>query len=163
VVSAVENSFVVSFDSLGPIFPNEFRETTNALNAQDYTVEQVRAWAPDNLDPERWRSRIERINPYVCVYDGRIVGYADLQASGYIDHFFAHHQWQRKGIGKRLLLTIESEAKTRKLAELASNVSITARPFFESHGFRVVTPQEVALGTVVLKNFRMARQLIVRE
>jgi putative acetyltransferase len=136
-----------------------FFNTIRTVNSRDYTAEQVQAWAPDQVDEERWCRRIEGINPYVCVHDDMIVGYADLQASGYIDHFYVHHQWQSRGVGRQLFETIEAEAKSRQLRELTVEASITARPFFESHGFRIIAPQEVTLGSVALKNFRMAKQL----
>jgi len=133
--------------------------TVRTVAIRDYTFEQVRAWAPDEVDPERWRRRIEGINPFVCVRGQVIVGYADLQPTGYIDHFFVHHQWQGQGVGKRLFETIESEAKLQDVDQLSADVSITARPFFESRGFRVVAPQEVTLGTVVLRNFKMTKTI----
>ena len=138
---------------------NLFFNTVRSVSIRDYTVEQVRQWAPDEIDEGQWRDRIERINPYVCVHDGVIVGYADLQKSGHIDHFYVHHQWQGKGVGKRLFAWIESEAKKRALTQLTADVSITARPFFESRGFAVVTSQKVRLGDVVLGNFKMTKRL----
>jgi len=136
-----------------------FYHTIRQVNRQDYSLEQVQAWAPDAMDARQWRLRIERINPYVCVSGDLIVGYADLQESGYIDHFFVHHQWQSRGVGKQLFSRIESEARRLRLVELTANVSITAREFFESRGFQVVAAQEVTLGSVVLNNFRMIKRL----
>ncbi|KAA8701490.1 GNAT family N-acetyltransferase [Pseudomonas cannabina] len=42
------------------------------------------------------------MNPFVAVLDDHIVGYADVQASGYIDHFFVSGFHARQGIGQRL-------------------------------------------------------------
>jgi len=136
-----------------------FFHTIRRINIRDYSKEQVRAWAPEKIDAAGWRERIQRIDPFVCEQEGRIVGYADLQTSGLIDHFFVHHLWQGQGVGKRLFAKIESTAQEKGIAELTDEVSITARPFFESRGFRVVAAQEVALESVVLKNFKMAKSL----
>ena len=32
-----------------------FRNTIRHVNRKDYSDEQVRAWAPDTIDPERWQ------------------------------------------------------------------------------------------------------------
>lgn len=138
---------------------NLFFNTVHIVNLQDYTLEQVQAWAPDEMDRERWRARIEGMCPFLCVHDGIIVGYAGLLASGQIDHFYVHHQWQRQGVGKQLLSAIESEAKAQGLSQLTSDVSITARPFFEAQGFVVTAPQEVTRGAVALRNFKMMKRL----
>ena len=133
--------------------------TIRNVNLRDYTWEQVRAWAPEHYDEANWRARMQGIDPYVCICDNQVVGYADLQPSGYIDHFFVHHQWQGRGVGKRLMQTIEAEALRRNLSHLSADVSITARPFFESRGFAVVATQRVDLGAATLTNFKMTKAL----
>ena len=140
-----------------------FFHTIRTVNLGDYTAEQVRVWAPDDVDPERWRARIEGIRPWVCVEGDVIVGYADLQDSGYIDHFFVHQAWQRRGVGRRLMETIEAEALSRQIPELSAEVSVTARPFFEAFGFTVVEVKDTAVGSVVMRNFAMARSLVAGE
>ena len=136
-----------------------FFNTIRKVNRRDYTEEQVRVWAPDGWDPDRWRTRIEGIDPFVCVTEDQIVGYSDLQPSGLIDHFFVHHQWQRRGVGSRLMEAIHAEAARSGIDELHSEVSITARPFYEAWGFRVEREQEVEDRGVKFRNFRMVKSL----
>lgn len=88
-------------------------------------------------------NKIREISPYVAVLNERIVGYADLQESGYIDHFFCHHEYQRKGVGRNLFSFIESKANELGIIELSADVNITAKPFFESLGFTVIKQQVV--------------------
>lgn len=136
-----------------------FYHTIHAVNARDYTPEQLAAWAPSEIDHDQWRVRIAGMNPLVCVAEETIVGYASLLVSGHVDHFYVHHAWQRRGVGARLYQTLEATAFERRLKELTSDVSITARPFFESRGFRVIRPQEVVRDGVMLRNFKMAKTL----
>ena len=136
-----------------------FFATIHNVNIRDYTAEQVRAWAPEQIDEQLWRERIRSMNPYVCVVDNQIAGYAGLLPTGYIDHFYVHHQRQGQGVGKLLYAAIEAEARDRHVDELTADVSITARPFFTARGFTVVVPQEVARGKSVLRNFKMVKQL----
>ena len=138
---------------------NLFFHTIHTVNCRDYTEEQVQAWAPNEADKEKWRQRIAGMNPWVCIHEETIVGYAGLLKSGYVDHFYVHHAWQGQGVGKQLYKKMEEEAVALQLHELTSDVSITARPFFELQGFQVVTPQEVKLGNVVLINFKMRKQM----
>ena len=138
---------------------NLYHDTIHRVNCQDYTAEQVAAWAPHEIDHQRWRTKIQSINPFVCQSGETIVGYADLQTDGLIDHFFVHHAWQGKGVAKLLFQTIESEAAAANLAKLHAHVSITARPFFQSRGFQLVQQQEVVIGEVALTNFLMEKEL----
>ncbi len=136
-----------------------FFETIREVNRKDYTEEQVRAWAPENYDTRRWSARIRSLNPFICEIDGEIAGYADLQPSGYIDHFFVNRRFQRQGVGSTMLDRIEQEARATGLKMLSAHVSITARPFFEHFGFEVVERQRVMINGVALDRFHMTRIL----
>ncbi len=80
------------------------------------------------FDPQSHPLRIRGINPFVVELNGRIVAYADLQSNGYIDRFFVP--------GKHLL----NDSSYLALLELTSDVSRTARPFFETFGFEADAP-----------------------
>lgn len=62
--------------------------TIRHINLRDYTAAQVAAWAPDSLDMAAWQQHLDVMNPFIAELDGHIVGFADLQDDGYIDHFF---------------------------------------------------------------------------
>lgn len=126
---------------------------------RDYSPEQLRAWAPDEFDVGHWKSRIRRINPFVAELDGEVVGYADLQAAGYIDHFFVSGNHPRMGIGSLLMNHLLAEAMTLGLAEITSDVSRTAQPFFERFGFSVVEHRQPEVRGVVIPNALMRRAL----
>ncbi len=136
-----------------------FFNTIHRINIRDYNKSQILAWAPPDLDKEIWRNKIESINPFVVVNDERIVGYADLQENGLIDHFFCDHRWQRKGVGSLLMKKIQEEATQEGLDSLFSEVSVTAKPFYASHGFIVTKKQALEIRGEILNNFRMEKRL----
>lgn len=123
----------------------------------DYSEEQVQAWAPHNLDREMWAERMQGINPFVAELNGQVVGYADLQADGYIDHFFVSGRCPRRGIGTALMNHLFNEAQSCSLMELTSDVSRTAQPFYERFGFSVVEQRQPILRGVVIPNAFMRR------
>ena len=136
-----------------------FYNTIRKVNIGDYSEEQVAAWAPDDIDMDFVSRKFRDIDPFVAVKDGRIIGYADIQADGYIDHFYCHYQFQGQGVGRSLFSTLENKAKESSIVSMYSNVSITARPFFEAMGFSVEKEQLVTVGDQQLKNYRMVRSL----
>ena len=137
-----------------------FHDTVHQVNRQDYTPQQLAAWAPDSVDMVGWVARMERIQPFVVDEDGQVLGFSDIQPDGLIDMFFVDHRWQRKGIGRRLFAEIDDRAQQMKLNKLHSHVSITARSFFAAHGFTVLTHQEVIVSGVVLANYLMKKPLV---
>lgn len=129
------------------------------IACRDYTEEQVNAWAPANLDHDLWVNRIRGINPFVAEIEGRPVGYADVQVSGYIDHFFVSGRHPRQGIGSALMKFIESEAAHMGVAELTSDVSRTAQPFFENFGFVLIESRVPVIRGVEVPNALMRKTM----
>jgi putative acetyltransferase len=129
----------------------------------DYSLEQVCAWAPESIDESTWAERMCAISPFVAERDGRTVGYADVQPNGYIDHFFVASVATRQGVGSRLMEHIHSTAASAGLETLFSDVSITARPFFEHWGFEVERQQSVVVRGIELTNFRMRKSQLTSK
>ncbi|SBS37455.1 putative N-acetyltransferase YafP [Marinomonas spartinae] len=136
-----------------------FFSTVRMINIKDYSLAQVTAWAPESFDMTVWENKMASIQPFVAELEGVIVGYADLQPDGLIDHFFCHHAYQGRGVGRALMNYIFSLADERKIPRLYSHVSITAKPFFERFGFSVESKQAVELRGQVLTNYQMERSL----
>ncbi len=136
-----------------------FQSAVHGLASRDYTPEQIRAWAPANLDPRAWAERIRCLRPFVVEHHGGIVAYADLQPDGYIDHFFVAASHARRGVGTMLMQYLHAHATARAMVALSSDVSRTAQPFFAKFGFAVVEQRSPVIRGVVVPNARMRKQL----
>ncbi len=115
-----------------------FESAIHEVAIRDYTPAQVDAWAPRVFDAALWARRMQGIAPFVVERDGRIVAYADVQASGYIDHFFVAASAAGQGLGGRLMRRLHARADELGIAVLTSEVSRTAQPFYRHFGFEVV-------------------------
>ncbi len=115
------------------------------------------------MDPELWGQRIKGINPYVVVDGDKILGYADLQDNGYIDHFFVRGGQSKKGIGRLLMNHIIEDAKVKSIPELSSDVSLAAQGFFSRFGFEVIQRKEVEVRGVMLENALMKLRVGVSD
>ncbi|MBN3876140.1 MULTISPECIES: GNAT family N-acetyltransferase [unclassified Nostoc] len=133
-----------------------FYDTIHEVNIRDYTEEQVAAWAPANMDIEVWIKSLGSKFTYVAEED-KIIGFGELEANGHIDRFYCHKDFQRKGVGKKILEQIELKAKSLGVEKLFTEASITAKPFFESQGFIVIKKQEVERRGQKLINFVMEK------
>ncbi|RVU01660.1 GNAT family N-acetyltransferase [Mucilaginibacter limnophilus] len=140
-----------------------FYDTVTAINANDYNAEQVKAWSSGYDNVERWNKRITEQHFFVAGSNGTITGFASLTDDGYLDVFFVHKDHQRQGIAALLLNEIESCAHSIGVKQITSDVSITARPFFEKNGFAVVASQRVEFKDVMFDNYKMAKRYNRRE
>jgi putative acetyltransferase len=139
---------------------NVYYSAIHLVASRDYEPEQIQAWAPKDIDNTYWEKRIRSINPFVAELNGELVGYADLQANGYIDHFFVSGHHGRCGVGRSLMKHILDEAKVAGLPELTSDVSRTAQPFYESFGFVVVEHRQPEIRGVVIPNAFMRLRIV---
>jgi putative acetyltransferase len=134
-----------------------FYDTVHEVNIHDYTKAQVDAWAPKNTDTEVWIKRLGDKFTYVAEEDNKIIGFGQLEANGYIDCFYCHKDFQRRGIGTKILEQIESKARALEIKKLFTEASITAKPFFESKNFIVVRKQKVERNGQKFINFVMEK------
>ncbi len=142
-----------------PALLRVFVSAIHQVASRDYTRQQVDAWAPPDMDTAQWTARMRGIRPFVAQLGDEIVGYADLQPSGYIDQFFVSGAHPRQGIGRLLMARIHEEAALLGIAQLTSDVSLTAEPFYAHHGFEVVQRQQPVRRGVALANARMRKSL----
>jgi putative acetyltransferase len=136
-----------------------FRTSVRHLAGGDYTLGQVLAWAPDDIDPDGWRARLAASSTWVAAADGRMAGFISLEWDGHIDLLYIHPDFQSRGVASMLLWRLEASAEARGLVRLFTEASITAKPFFERRGFRVIAAQTVLRRGQALANFRMERRL----
>ena len=102
---------------------------------------------------------MESLNPFVAVEEKEIVGYADIQESGYIDHFYVSGYHPRRGIGTLLMRRLHEEALYLGATKLTSDVSRTAQPFFARFGLEVVEYKSKEIRGVVVPNALMCKAL----
>ena len=96
---------------------------------------------------------------YIAEEEGKIVGFGDLTRDGLIFRLYTHKDFQAGGIGSMILKKLEEEAIGLGLKQVTTESSITAKPFFEAHGFTVVKPQEKEHSGVFFKVYLMKKQM----
>lgn len=138
---------------------NLFRETIHHVNIQHYNAEQIAAWAPAVMDYDLWLGSLVAHHTAIADEDGVIVGFTDWEDNGHLDRFYVHKDRQGVGVGKLLLEAVENDARLQGATRFFTEASITARPFFERRGYRMLAEQQVALRGQVFTNYRMEKLL----
>lgn len=132
-----------------------FYNTVHSVNARDYTEAQLAAWATGTVDLESWnRSFLEHYT--LVAVDGTVIaGFGDIDGAGYLDRLFVHKDYQGMGIAAALCDRLEAHCPN---SLITTHASLTARPFFEKRGYRVVKRQQVERSGELLTNFVMEKQ-----
>lgn len=130
-----------------------FYNTVHKINVNDYTEEQLNAWATGQVDLEKWNQSLQEHYSLVAVENGIIIGFGDIDQTGYLDHLFVHADYQRQGVATAICSQLEQAVKET----ITTHASITARPFFEKRGYQVIKEQQVECHGVFLTNFIMQK------
>lgn len=131
-----------------------FYDTVHTVNAGDYTPEQLNAWADGSPDLAEWgRTLLEHI-AFVAEDGGGIVGFGDIDPSGYLDRLYVHKDCQRRGVAAALCDALEGAVNAERII---THASITAKPFFEKRGYQVAWEQQVLRHGTALTNYRMEK------
>lgn len=138
-----------------------FYDTVHTVNAADYTEKQLDAWADGNIDLSAWNRSFQEHMTLVAVMPSdkangtqQIVGFADMDSTGYLDRLYVHKGFQRHGIATALCDRLEQAANVENFT---THASITAKPFFEKRGYQVMCVQQVERKGVLLTNYVMKK------
>ena len=137
-----------------------YRNTVLVINRRDYSQAEVEDWASCGDDLSKIEDMIKTHYFIVAVNQrSQIVGLSSITSQGYLHSMFVHKDFQGKGIATMLLEEIERYAITAGIVRITSEVSLTARPFFEKKGYVVEGEQKRKANQLSLTNFRMAREV----
>ncbi|MGN0515067.1 MAG: GNAT family N-acetyltransferase [Lachnospiraceae bacterium] len=134
-----------------------FYQTVHNVNAKDYTKEQLDAWATGNVNLNEWNQSFLEHFTIVAVKNEIIAGFGDIDKTGYLDRLYVHKDFQRQGIASAICDELEQRVNVNKII---THASITAKPFFEQRGYRVIKGQQVIRNGVSLTNYVMEKQKI---
>lgn len=134
-------------------------ETIKHVCKNDYNSAQIDVWISGVKNTERWVAVINTQFVLLAIIEDQIVGFGTLKDGNYIDFFYIHKDFQRQGIADRLLTELQLEAKKQHSKVITSDVSITARPFFEKKGFIVKAEQRNIRFGIELINYKMEKNL----
>ena len=142
-----------------PNMQNLFVDTIRSVSTKDYNADQIDIWTASVFNAVRW---LKLITDQYCMLafdtSNTLIGFGSL-IKDYIDFMYVHRDYQGIGVATLILKVLLAEASRQKYLIIYSEVSITARPFFESQGFKAVHENVKMVRGVEIRNFRMEHGL----
>lgn len=136
-----------------------FQRAIRELALEDYSSVQREAWAQRADDLDQWNARRIESETFVAEVGSVAAGFSDVSPLGYIHMMFVHPDFARQGIATALLEFASTKATNSGAVQLSANVSLTARPLFERHGFVVQRTQQPEVSGVAFTNFHMTKPI----
>lgn len=136
-----------------PHLKSLFERSIRLSCAADYSAAEIEAWVASIHNKERW-DLLMKEQEVIVVEDTEILGFASLKDGHYIDFLYLDPKAQGGGLAMLLLQELESRATA---SIISSDISITARPFIEKHGYKVVRINHNPRKGEVLINFHVEK------
>jgi putative acetyltransferase len=134
-----------------------FFNTVHAVNAKDYTLAQLKAWATGKVDLNTWNQSFLKHNTVIAEINGMITGFGDMDDKGYLDRLYVHRDYQNIGIATAIVNELEQQAILSGVSLFTTHASITAKPFFEKRGYLTLKENTVIRNDTKLTNFIMEK------
>lgn len=106
-----------------------------SISEKNYTRREIEVWA-STQPSNNFKDVLINLNWHVVEYHGQIIGtgFIDL-GNAEISGIFIDPNFQRKGIGLKILCTLEQLAINNNIACLHLDATINAEQFYEAAGF----------------------------
>lgn len=137
-----------------------FYDSVHNVCVDDYTPEQLDAWAPKEADLYRWEASLNKNHTLVVEMNNHIVGFGNVGETGYLDRLFVDQYYLHKGVASLIVEQLEKYAKAKGIVFMNTAASITAKPFFEAKGYAVIDEQSVERRGVRMRRYLMEKKLI---
>ncbi len=152
--------------SLRPFLPADvnqcaeiFRAAIQVSASDDYSDDQLDAWAASANDAEAFGAKLGSALTLVALIDGERVGFASLRNKNELDMLYVDPRFGRRGVGSALIDALTRLAAARGAELVTSEASDTARPLFERHGFAAQRRNLVQIDDQWLANTTMTKRL----
>ena len=136
-----------------------FYDNVHTVCTNDYTQEQLDAWAPKNPDVVRFEASLNMNHTLVVEENGEIVGFGNIGETGYLDRLFVRVDYLHKGVASLIVAQLEKYAKAKGMTFMNTAASITSKPFFEAKGYIELQEQVVERHGVRLRRYLMEKKL----
>lgn len=138
-----------------------FHRSVHQVARRHYSQDQVEAWSPAPMDPQRHLDRAASGRLFLVAVDDADapLAYGDIEPNGHLDHFYAAPEAVGTGVAAALYRALEAGAVAWGLGRLFVEASETARPFFARQGFALVERNDFVHRGVAIHNYRMEKRL----
>ncbi len=134
-----------------------FVETIKSTCKNEYNKQQIDAWVSSVENKERWKSILANQYFLIAEINNKMVGYGSLENGNYLDFMYVHKDFLRKGIANLIFEKLKAKSLELGFEKLTSDVSKTARPFFETKGFKVIRENKNMMKDVEIINYHMSQ------
>jgi len=121
-----------------------------------YDEAQRAAWAPSPLPALDGHDKLAAAHTFVAEREGRVVGFMNVEPSGYLDMAFVLPEEMGQGTAAALYGAVLAQARAQGSDRMTVTASPLARRFFAKRGWSVDRREDLAADGQVYEVFHMS-------
>ena len=140
-----------------PALAELYRNSVRKIAPQQYSPAQVEAWAAFATETESFTKFILEATTFIAEENNLIVGFGGITLEGHLTALYVRGDYNRQGIGSKLLTEILEYACTHQWERIYSEASEFSKPLFEKFGFKIYGEEQVKRNGVLFHRYLMER------
>ena len=142
-----------------PVLAAIFAASIQELAIEDYSENQVAAWAAQADDVDAFAARLKDQLTLVATLNHSPVGFASMRDNSHIEMIYVHPAGARQGVAAALCDALERLAASRGVTRITVDASDTALQLFQRLGYNAQRRNTIELGGEWLGNTSMHKDL----
>jgi len=112
------------------------RATIRHINSNDYSQDIIEVWSA-RTSASRFKN-LDTVKRWVAIEDEKIICFCDHDFKGELLGLYVHKDHLGKQVGTKLLKKAEDSMKKMGFKEIKMEATVTAKPFYEKKGYKVI-------------------------
>jgi putative acetyltransferase len=133
------------------------RKSVKEIASEDYSKQEIEVWSDVEVEEDPLPEEKVR---YVAIEDEKIVGFGEYnREENEVTGLYVHPDYTGNGIGEKLLEKVEKNAKEHGLDILTCLSTVTAKDFYQKHGYKIVEETTHQMEDQNLTVYKMEQEL----
>ena len=132
-------------------------DSIQSLDEKIYSQKQKRAWSSQAWDNPNFDKSITQGNGWLLSEKEMLIAFAIRYPRNRIALFYCKGNFQRKGLGSKLLLKLESEAKKEGLDSLTTEASLISYKLFIKNEWEIIRKEKIIINNIFFERYKMIK------
>ena len=132
-------------------------DSIQSLDEKIYSQEQKRAWSSQAWNNSNFEKSITQGKGWLLSKEGIIIAFATRYPKDRIALFYCKGNFQRQGLGSKLLHKLEDEARKDGLESLSTEASLISYKLFLKNEWEIIRKEKVTINNIFFERYKMTK------
>ena len=132
-------------------------DAIQSIDEKIYSQVQKRAWSSQVWDNPIFNKSITQGKGWLFCEKGIIIAFATRYPNNRIALFYCKGNFQRQGLGSKLLHKLENEAKKEGLESLSTEASLMSYKLFLKNEWKIIRKEKITINNIYFERYKMIK------